>query len=306
MEGYAVTPLFIMSKSERKEEGMEEKSIWSDKTTEEKEPEMDVYSLIRSAEIRDYYRREDILGIFEKEQLILHAFISVQQKAVMLKYLAQTGTGEENNRIDEMCRVYSRYIDMIYHPSERTIFILDSNEHRWDEDGSYLGFSGFDGAYDTVDEVVKEMEDIYSGMEAKAYAYVIVLQVPQNEKVKEAFKFTMFWIDGQWQIKDLEIEDKELEMQGISEDTVSRFKCTSLYHFLPFENGSRLKLSLPFMKKPVYGILESELDGNGCWYHFLYGEDAQDRFGMINLTNAEIDLMSGYSSLDWIERAEMK
>lgn len=147
------------------------------------------------------------------------------------------------------------------------------------------------------------MESIYSGMEAKVYANVIVLQVPQNGKVKEALKFTMFWIDGKWKIKDLDIKDAELEMQGISEDTVERFRGVDLYHPLPFESGSRLKFQLPFMKEPVYGTLESELDGNGCWYHFLYFTEEKDYQSSIMLTGAEINYVSGYSSLDWIERA---
>lgn len=263
---------------------------------------MDIYSLIRSAEIRDYYRRKDILGIFEKEQLILHSFSSVQQKAVMLGQLSKTGSGEENSRIDEMRRVYSRYIDMICHPAVRTVFILEFNE--WRQDGSLLDDSacGLE-ARDTVDELTVEMEGIYGGMETKASAFVTVLQVPQGEKVKEACKFTMFWIDGKWEIKDLRVEDEELEMQGVSEDTIYRFNNFHLNHPLPFENGSRLKLQLPFMENPVYGTLESELDGFGCWYHFLYCEGDRDYSSLVDLTNTEINLTSGYSSLDWIERA---
>ncbi|MBD5487101.1 MAG: hypothetical protein HDR18_16545 [Lachnospiraceae bacterium] len=288
---------------------MEEKKILDDKMDEDKSQEMDVYSLIRSAEIRDYYRKEDIFGIFEKEQLILHAFISVQQKAVMLKHLAKTGTVEENSRIDEMYRLYCKYIDMIYHPSVRTIFILECNEVVWDEEVSDVGGHSLGGAYDTVDEVATEMESIYGDKESRCryggmgYASVTALQVPQNGKVKEAFRFTMYKIDGKWEIKDLSVNDEDLEMQGISEDTVQRFNDYSLYHPLPFENGSRLKLQLPSMKEPVYGSLESELDGNGCWYHFFYGEKERGDFNMVMLTDAEINLTSGYSSLDWIERA---
>ncbi len=118
-------------------------------------------------------------------------------------------------------------------------------------------------------------------------------------KVKEVFKFTMFWIDGQWK----DVKDAELEIQGVSEGTVERFNGIELYHPLPFASGSRLKFQLPFMEEPVYGTLESELDGNDCWYHFLYCKEEKDYLSSIMLTGTEINYVSGYSSLEWIERA---
>ncbi len=260
----------------------------------------DVYSVIRSAEIRDYYRKKGVFTIFEKEQLILHSFIPVQQKTDMLRRLSKVGSVEESCRIDEMCRLYSAYIDMVHYPAVRTVFILECNE--WSQDGSRIdaGTWGVE-AYDTVSEITGEMDRIYGGMETKANACVTVLHVPQDGKVKEAFQFTIFWIDGKWEIKDLYVEDRELEMQGVSKDTIYRYGDDSLYHPLPFESGSRLKLQLPFMERPIYGILESELDGNGCWYHFLFCEG--EGLPSFNLTSAEINLTSGYSSLDWIGRA---
>lgn len=262
----------------------------------------DVYSVIRSAEIKDYFQKNDCMGFFGKEQIILHSYTSIQQKAEMLRRLSHTGSEKDNKLVEEMYRVYSKYIETIYHPAVRTVFILECKEWRLD-DCLIDNNNSLVDVFDTVDELVAEIKRIYGGEEKKASAYVTVLQVPQDRKVKVAFKFTMFWIDGKWEIKDLCVNDEELEMQEISEDTIHRFCNSSLYHPLPFENGCRLKLQLPFMERPVYGTLESELDGNGCWYHFLYCEGDRYCLPSFNLTNAEIDLISGYSSLDWIERA---
>jgi len=203
-----------------------------------------------------------------------------------------------------MYRVYSEYIDRIYHPSVRTVFLLEYLV--WYLDGALIDTrtQGLEGVYDTVEEMRAEMEKTYVGEEEKASAKVIVLQVPQDEKVKTQVTFTMFWIDGRWEIKDFCAGKEVLRRQGVSEDTIGRFCESSLYHPLPFENGSRLKLQLPFMEKPVYGTLESELDGNGCWYHFLYCEGDKECHPSFALTDAEIDMMAyGYNSLDWIGRA---
>ena len=48
-----------------------------------------------------------------------------------------------------------------------------------------------------------------------------VLHVPQNEKVKEAFRFRLLWMDGEWRIKDLYVMEEELEAQGVSTETAA-------------------------------------------------------------------------------------
>lgn len=106
------------------------------------------------------------------------------------------------------------------------------------------------------------------------YGLVSVVQVPQDEKLRTPFAFTLFWIDGKWQIKDISAYDEKcLKVRGFSEDTVFRFDTTRGSYPLPFENGSRLKLQLPFIEEPFYGILSSEKDGYGQWYHHLYDEN---------------------------------
>ena len=84
----------------------------------------DVYSLIKSPEIRDFLRREADFGTAEKREIILHSYIPIRQKQAMLKQLADTASEEETGQLDEIHRVLSGYIDQIYHPTIRTIFIL--------------------------------------------------------------------------------------------------------------------------------------------------------------------------------------
>ena len=271
------------------------------------ESEMDIYSIIRSAEIRDYYRRENVCDNWEKKALLIqHGYISVQQKAAMLRQLSGTGTEEENRLTEEICLIYSQYNDMIYSPSVRTLFVVESATLWWDEvRGSFEDNLGLDSVYESLDEVIAHMEELFGEERERAHARVTVLHVPPDEKVKEVFQFDLFWMNTKWEIKLFSVDDDELKSQGISDDVIELFRFGGWqYHPLPFENGCRLRFRLPFMDEPVYGTLESELDGNGCWYHFLYFDDVDGKIGgSVNLTNAEIDLTSGYSSLDWIERA---
>ena len=68
---------------------MEEKISGRESENADRDDAFDVYGVIRSEEIREYYRKEDPLGIFEKEQLILHSYTSVEQKAALLKELSR-------------------------------------------------------------------------------------------------------------------------------------------------------------------------------------------------------------------------
>ena len=272
----------------------------------------DVCSIIRSPEIREYYRREDVLGIFEKEQLILHSYTSIQQKTALLAQLAKTGIEKERRKISEMCRVFCDYMERIYHPAVRTVFLLESSRLIWDgENGSIDTMKyGLEGAYETVDELIAGMEDCCCGEEDYC-ADVVVLEVPQGKKTTTPFGFSLYLIDGKWEIKDLYLGYgfEKLREKGFHKDTEERSRdyCGGR-HPLPFENGCRLKLQLPFMKEPFYGTLKSELDGVGTWYHFLYYRDESLDCGTayVELSTWEVNQVSAYSSFDWIERADIE
>ena len=247
------------------------------------------------------------MDIFEEEQIILHSYIPVRQKIAMLKQLADMGNEEEAGLIKEMHDILAEYMNQIYHPVVRTIFLLENMEPYLetfqksifiDENGRLVD------VYDTVDEMIKGDLELYSqeGRGMELYGYVSVVQVPQDEKSRTPFAFTLFWIDEKWQIKDIIVYDEEsLKAQGFSENTIFRFKSTGNSYPLPFEDRSRLKLQLPFMEEPFYGILSS-VDAYG-WYHNLYDENDPERGQSISLSYAEIDMSSRYSPLDWIERA---
>lgn len=278
---------------------MEQEMMYNNGSGRKTESAMDVYSIIRSAEIRDYFRKEDCMDFFGKERLILHSYTSVQQKMDMLRQLSKSGDEEDGRCVDEMYRVYKEYTDLIYHPIVRTIFLLKYEQPCW-EDGRTKVDEDVLGVYDTLDEVTEKLESLAKWADRSYYGEVDVIQIPQDEKVKTPCKFTLFWIDGKWQIKDFKIEDEELKTRGIGEDTRFWFNTIGNYHPLPFQNGDRLKVKMPFMEEPFYGIIWSELDGNGCWYHWL-NYDWEEGV-CVNITNMEFDICSGYSTLDWVER----
>lgn len=272
-----------------------------------REPMVDVYNLIRSPEIRNFFRENVKLGIFEKEQLILHSYIPLRQKMAMLKQLSYTGNEKEASLIYEMYGFLAGYFNRIYHPLVRTNLELEC-VNMYVKDGCIKRENSSIGKCYTVDEAVMKMESFVGKSKMLPYGLASV-EVIQDGKLRQPFEFSLFRIDGKWQVKDVAVYD--IDRDGIynisiSEDTSCRFSNNGFCHPLPFDHGSRLKLQLPSMDKPFYGILQSEHDEKGCWCHYLYDENMwnqSDLKSFIDISYAEVALYSGYSSLDWIERA---
>lgn len=275
--------------------------------------ETDVYDIIKSPEISKFLRENDCMDIFGKEQIILQSYISAQQKVEMLKKLSVSGAEEESRLIYEAYSINKSCMADIFYPMEKTIFVLESVKPylKGDIIRNERNVCGF---YEKVEELVKDVETLFHWEEMLKYAYIYVLHVPQSGKIKNPYDFTMFWIDGRWQVKDIFAGEESTKFYGFSEDTKSRLCSTSVFRFpLPFEDGSRLKLQLPVMKEPFYGILDSEQDGNGCWYHFLYKSDGRPAdfsahitdtdLPCIDLSGIQINGCSLYSTFDWLERA---
>ncbi len=63
-----------------------------------------------------------------------------------------------------------------------------------------------DGAFDTVEEVFGKEESDLKNIEMQSYGYITLLQIPQSGKSRNLFDFTIFWIDGCWQVKDIMIK----------------------------------------------------------------------------------------------------
>ncbi len=152
------------------------------------------------------------------------------------------------------------------------------------------------------------------------YGYVTLLQIPRSGKTKTPFDFTMFWMDGEWQVKDIIVDKEYMIQSGFSEKNMEGSDQDNRFmprHFpLPFENGERLKLQMPFMEEPFYGILDSACGYPGEWHHYLWNENImallenkrnlytrENMEKCVNLSHMEIFVYNGYSILDWLERA---
>ncbi len=275
----------------------------------------DVYSIIKSWEIREFFKNHIKLDVFEREQIILKSFISMQQKINMIKELALHGIERETAVLNEHCSIFEKCMTDIFHPVIRSIFIFECAEVSF-EDYYITEYKHIVGAFDTMEELLCEVKTRLKGIETKAYGYITLLQIPQSEKNKNLFDFTIYWIDGCWQVKDIMMDKKDMRRCGVSEETIEQLADYVFEHFpLPFENRSRLKLQTPFMEEPFYGILDSGCGYPGEWHHYLWDEKimaaAENVEGLytgehmkscVPLSYLKLSLDGDYSTLDWVER----
>lgn len=259
----------------------------------------DAYGVIRSDSIREYLQKEDSLDIFEKEQLILHSYTPVWQKTALLEQLALSGSGKERSAVEEMCRVYTEATGMIRTPPDRTLFILEVISMEWEV--WYLRCEPvMSRAFDSVRETEEAMEQMARGYKtAPFFGRVTAVQNPLDEKARDLFRADIFMIDGRWQFRDISLDEGQLERYAASQDILKRMRDISRRHTLPFEDGCRLRLQMPFMQDPVYGVLKKQRSRDGELEQYLEVGPGE----WVDLSYQEIQPCSGYSTLDWIERA---
>lgn len=267
----------------------------------------ELYDLIISPEVRNFYKENVKLDIYEKEQVILRSFIPLEKKIQYLKGIETQGNKREAHSICRMREYLRHCLDEIYHPSMRSLFVTYYREYTFEEMRIEYPKS-INDYFDTVEEIIDDIDKTYNNDELKRQVAVSVdfLQFPSAGKHTEPFSFEIFWLEDRWQVKDIRIHSSQEEEQSLiaGKSVMERLTEYEFSHPIPFENGCRLKLQLPFMKTPFCGTLFTEKDGNGRWYHFLYSDDDPEMIGndFIDLGYSEIDLYSGYNTWDWIER----
>lgn len=279
------------------------------------ENKFDIYDYILSPEIQQYYRKNVKLSLMEQEQIILHSYCSVQRKTELLSFLMKAAEDDEKERIGEMVLLHESILKAIENPKEKVLFVAErkaSLTRYGKTDMKFIFEYTSDGLeyFDSLDEIMEKLEkekecaDKESGDVGYDLMIVDMIELPEKGH-KEEIYFKIIWNQGKPQINRIYMDDRWIMEKGFSEDVCDRYNERFTRHILPFESGSRLKIQTPFMKEPFYGILQSELDGNGCWYHFLYGEDDKQQEGQfIDLSYSELTFELGYAVLDWIYRGK--
>lgn len=279
----------------------------------------DVYECIKNREIREFFRCKG-LSVWEQIQIVLHSYASMQKKREWLLCLLQQVDEDEKKQVCKMIELIDTCLYQIYHTADNVVYIAElrytpMDRKKWGDEDVDIPTS--DGAELTFhDEMVKMTEYL-----SETYAlrpndnnqelYIYQLIKTSNKKHQIKMEFSMTWMEGKLEIFQMYPDKEWLERKGISEETIDDFEDAGMgYKELPFQEGDRLKIKTPLMTEYIHGTLtHAAYDGCGCWYYFFTPDGKEmdidaDNYvdNMIDLSNHEIELTSGYAVFDWVDR----
>jgi hypothetical protein len=269
----------------------------------------DVGMCIRNPEFKDFFRKQD-LNLGEITQIILHSYASVQQKREWLHSLLCQANEEERMEVQNILDLIDVCLYQIFRTGENVVYVAECMDATTKFDGSTNAVAVSKCAELTFHDDMAEMTEFIDRNYAPApddvnremYIYQIIKS--PNEKHCMKIEFSMTWIDGKLEIFTMYPADVWLKQKGISEKTIFDFSGNGIcYRQLPFAKGDRLRIKTPLMRDYIYGsVTSAECDVCGCWYYFFTPDGEQKDDGEIILNYYEIDLTSGYTVYDWVER----
>lgn len=280
----------------------------------------DVCDCIRNQEFREYFKKQS-LKVWEQIQIVLHSYASVQQKREWLSCLLQQVNEKDKQEVQKMIELIDTCLSQIYRTEENVIYVAEymdttTNQRKWKRSAKEVITTSECAEltfYDDFIGMTEYLENTYSPepdeVNREIYIYQIIKIPHKKHRIK--LEFSMTWIDGRLEIFDMFPDKEWLERKGISEATIDDFDDVGIcYKELPFTKGDRFRIKTPLMQDHLYGTITwAEYDGYGCWYYFFTPDGKETDISsekydedMIFLNYHEIDMTSGYSVFDWVER----
>lgn len=277
-----------------------------------------IYDLMRSEEIREYYRKNVELDTEEQECVIMNCYKSLKDKLELLKKLHDNVPEEDKKDIKEMITLYELINTIYYNPYKffgnecRVIYALHYLEPAYNllsyniNSKHYLtkNYSDIVDYYDNIEDIIKEMSECN---EYNNYSFEVdVIIIPEKGKLF-FIEFYCNNINGKFEPVCCLFDDK-LFSSFINNEIIDRYGSYFRCKGMPFKSGDRIKIQTPVMDEPLYGIISCEQDLNGCWYNFVYedGKKKEDFYSskiLLDISYSNINFSGLYSLFDWLERA---
>lgn len=275
-----------------------------------------IYDLMKSKEIREFYRNNIELSIEEQICIITHSYNELSVQLEFLKKLHENADNSDKDFILNIVNFYEDICDIYNYPYKffgndcRIVYILewldcDFNKYQYNMDL----FDIFDEScfltdiFDDIDSVVDAMNQSTSTRSFN----INLLIVPNDKSIKSYFALYFYCnkINNKWVPIRFSFDDDILKNKNYRY-AINHILNTEIKHKrLPFNNNSKVKFQTPVMDKPFYGVLKHTNDGNDCWYSFMYpdpdstGKPIMDDFLDMSYTNLG-NTISNYAVFDWL------
>ncbi len=272
----------------------------------------DIYSLMRSQEIQEYYRSNIQLSVKQQISVITSCYQSLEEQRALLEWLYNKVALVDQQQVKQMMNLYDWMLSLIYFPEKiyfgsRYLYIVKRKVskgyslHNYFREGLIESYTDELSYCNNMSEV---MDYIKSNTESHYTFYVDLIILLEDKSYITPLEFVVANVNGEYSVLRCYMDDM-IEKCEDWKPAIEQYHNIYWHIELPYEAKSRIKLQLPFMDKAVYGILEKEEDGNGCWYNFLYPDEREEMqsINFLDLSYIRIGVVSEYSTFDWIERA---
>lgn len=277
--------------------------------------EFDIYSVMKSKEISDYYRDNNIkLSPLEQECIIINSYNSLETQLELLQQLVKTvPEGDDKEKINSMVYLYEYVITLFYEPikiynKEHIIYSICTVEPNCNNSDELIGY---------FDDVIKDINYFYNiaeliefmnkyGEERDSFSIELLL-IPSNMSYPDLVQFICNKIDGKF-VPFKFYFNEDFEKESVFSEALERYGKPVINRFmLPFEGRCRVKFQTPDMNEPFYGILCNKQEYNGIWYRFLYkdreninDEDIDNEYAL-DMSYFYLTGFSSYAIFDWLE-----
>ena len=278
---------------------------------------LDVYSLIGSQEIQEYYRKNVPLSVEQQVSIITHCYRPMEEQLECLKMLADGLTGESRRYTEGFVSMHERMLTLFYHPEK--LYPTGKFVYSVMREVPKSSSTKITDIHGVLDTYAAEMDYLSNASEVMEFVKqcnrdngifaVDMLVITEENGLKQPASFRIGSVDGEYALFRCSLFAWEHSEPVRSIIEQYEYDHAWIRHVdIPFEYGSKVKIKLPFMSEPLYGVLWRELDGNQCWYNFFYSEGTSEEEmhseSFLDMSYIDIGVCSDYSVLDWLERAE--
>ncbi len=275
------------------------------------EKDFDIYSLIRSEEIQIYFRRNRKLTVLEQEQLILHSYKSIITKWQILFWLRDKAVDGDREMVDNMLKLFDTVISDIFKPQHRTLFVhqylvpIYTLDEMVISDLFYNLPEHYVGLFGSFEELRRHLLLRRKDAGKKRWekqSRVHQVFVMDNGEYRKDITFNLILEDGLYYPRDFFVTEGWLHDHDIDDKTFQRLSDYISDYNLPYENGDHIKITLPFKKRPIYGVFERYTENGISHQSFFLNGKEHITENELQLDYQDFELGSGYTVYDWIER----
>lgn len=286
----------MIKKYSKKKEGDDLKKIY------------DIYQCVKNEDIRLYLRENIQFSAWEQMQLILHAYMSIEEKRTHLYNLSLCVDEKDTLRMKQVLKVLDICMEQIYRPAGRQLYVAE-NIPVWSKRNMaclhrpFLMANADIEFYSDLRQVVQMAERrcrLESCFHQKIYVYQISIGNDKQHQILAEFEMVIE--NNQIRVYRVFPNTQWLLQTGIAKDAINDFYSAGIQRMLlPFGEGCRIKIQTPMMKETISGSVRRNRDNHGRERCFLQPDGFIKMRDWIDLSFHEIDLRSGYTVFDWVE-----